>query len=67
MLRPRARTRRAQLRAFAAELERLGFFVCVADLEDELVRAVGPEGVEAVIAGEGELTALHLSEAAGEA
>ena len=38
-----------------AELERLGFFVCMADLEDELVRAVGPEGVETVIADEGEL------------
>ena len=42
-----------------AELERLGFFVCVADLEDELVRAVGPEGVETVIADEGELAAFR--------
>ena len=42
-----------------ADLERLGFFVCVADLEDELVRAVGPEGVETVIADEGELAAFR--------
>lgn len=42
-----------------AELERLGFFVCVADLEDELVRAVGPDGVETVIADEGELAAFR--------
>jgi hypothetical protein len=30
-------------------------FVCTADLEDELVRALGPERVEAVIAAEGDL------------
>ena len=51
-----------------ADLERLGFFVCVADLEDELVRAVGPEGVETVIADEGELgRPPHVPEAAREA
>ncbi|MGW9454012.1 TOPRIM nucleotidyl transferase/hydrolase domain-containing protein [Streptomyces sp. NPDC055632] len=34
-----------------------GFFVCVADLEDELVRALGPEGVEEIIRTEGDLRA----------
>ena len=32
-----------------AGMERLGFYVCVADLEDELIRALGVEGVERVI------------------
>jgi hypothetical protein len=30
-------------------------FVCTADLEDELLRALGPERVEAVLAAEGDL------------
>lgn len=30
-------------------------FVCVKDLEDELIRALGPERVEEVVAAEGEL------------
>jgi len=38
-----------------AEMERLGFYVCVTDLEDELVRAVGAAAVEQIIAAEGEL------------
>jgi hypothetical protein len=38
-----------------ADMERLGFYVCVADLEDELVRSVGAAAVEQVIAAEGEL------------
>ena len=38
-----------------ADLERLGFFVCDADLEDELIRALGAEAVEAVIEAHGEL------------
>ena len=38
-----------------ADLERLGFFVCVADLEDELIRALGPAAVERVIEEQGEL------------
>jgi hypothetical protein len=37
------------------DLEALGFFVCVADLEDELIRALGPGAVECVIDTEGEL------------
>ncbi len=38
-----------------AEMERLGFFVCEADLEDELIRALGAASVEQVIEAEGEL------------
>ena len=38
-----------------AEMEELGFFVCVADLEDELIRALGPDAVERVIEAQGEL------------
>jgi hypothetical protein len=37
------------------DMEELGFYVCVADLEDELVRSVGAAAVEQVIAAEGEL------------
>ncbi|MEU6726148.1 TOPRIM nucleotidyl transferase/hydrolase domain-containing protein [Nonomuraea wenchangensis] len=36
-------------------LEALGFFTCVADLEDELIRALGTDAVEEVIEAEGEL------------
>jgi hypothetical protein len=36
-----------------------GFFVCHDDLEDELVRAVGPPRVEAVVERAGELAALR--------
>ena len=38
-----------------AEMERRGFYVCVADLEDELIRALGAEAVEQVIYAKGEL------------
>ncbi len=38
-----------------AEMERLGFFVCVPDLEDELIRALGAAAVEQVVDAEGEL------------
>ncbi|MFG3436109.1 TOPRIM nucleotidyl transferase/hydrolase domain-containing protein [Nonomuraea sp. NPDC047897] len=37
------------------DLEALGFFVCVADLEDELIRALGTAAVERVVDAEGEL------------
>ena len=37
------------------EMERLGFFMCDVDLEDELIRALGTVGVESVIKGQGEL------------
>ena len=36
-------------------MEALGFFVCVTDLEDELIRALGTAVVEAVIESQGEL------------
>ena len=37
------------------DMERLGFFVCAADLEDELIRALGAESVERVVEAQGEL------------
>ena len=42
-----------------ADMERLGFYVCVADLEDELVRALGPDPVERVIEAQGELESFR--------
>jgi hypothetical protein len=36
-------------------MERLGFFVCVDDLESELIRAVGPARVEALFDSQGDL------------
>ena len=36
-------------------LERLGFFVCVTDLEDELIRALGVAAIERLIGEQGEL------------
>jgi hypothetical protein len=38
-----------------AEMERLGFYVCVADLEDELIRAHGAASVEQVVDAQGDL------------
>lgn len=37
----------------------LGFYACNEDLEDELIRALGPEAVEQVIAAEGEIGAFR--------
>jgi hypothetical protein len=37
------------------EMERLGFYVCVADLEDELSRALGADSVERVVEDHGDL------------
>jgi hypothetical protein len=42
-----------------ADLERHGFFVCEADLEDELIRALGVDGVEAVLEANGDLGAFR--------
>jgi len=42
-----------------ADLERLGFFVCDGDLEDELIRALGPARVQDVIEAQGELRSLR--------
>jgi hypothetical protein len=38
-----------------AEMERLGFYVCVADLEEELIRALGAASVEQVVDAQGDL------------
>lgn len=37
------------------EMERLGFYVCVVDLEDELIRAIGAARVEALIDSQGDI------------
>ncbi|MGK5442732.1 ATP-dependent endonuclease [Micromonospora sp. URMC 105] len=41
-------------------MEALGFYVCVADLEDELIRALGTTGVEHVLAVEGDLARFRV-------
>ncbi|NSC25434.1 ATP-dependent endonuclease [Streptomyces albus subsp. chlorinus] len=51
-------------RYYARGLERAGaaqdgFFVCAADLEDELIRALGVRRVEEIIRAEGDLRALR--------
>jgi hypothetical protein len=38
-----------------AEMESLGFYVCVADLEDELIRCLGAACVEQAVEAQGEL------------
>jgi hypothetical protein len=43
-----------------AGMEALGFYVCVADLEDELIRSLGVAAVEGVIAAAGELPSFRL-------
>jgi hypothetical protein len=42
-----------------SDLEVLGFFVCVADLEDELIRALGTATVERIVDAEGELSSFR--------
>lgn len=42
-----------------ADMERLGFYVCVEDLEDELVRSAGAANVEQIMASEGELRSFR--------
>jgi hypothetical protein len=42
-----------------ADLQRLGFFVCEADLEDELIRALGPARVEAILEAHGDLSTFR--------
>ncbi|MCX4878456.1 TOPRIM nucleotidyl transferase/hydrolase domain-containing protein [Streptomyces sp. NBC_00847] len=51
-------------RYYARALERVGaaqdgFFVCVSDLEDELIRALGVARVEELVRAEGDLRALQ--------
>ena len=41
------------------EMEKLGFYVCVADLEDELIRSLGPAGVEHVLDSMGDLESFR--------
>lgn len=41
-------------------MESLGFYVCVADLEDELIRALGAAGVERVLAAENDLARFRV-------
>ena len=43
-----------------AELQRLDFHVCVADLEDELIRALGAPAVQRIVQEHGELRSLRL-------
>jgi hypothetical protein len=42
-----------------ADMERLGFYVCVDDLEDELIRAVGAEAAEALFDSQGDLASFR--------
>jgi hypothetical protein len=42
-----------------AEMERLGFYVCIEDLEDELIRAIGVTRVEAVIDSQRDLRSFR--------
>jgi hypothetical protein len=42
-----------------ADMEALGFFVCVEDLEDELIRALGAQAVEEVVEAQGDLGAFR--------
>jgi predicted ATP-dependent endonuclease of OLD family len=42
-----------------SDMEQLGFYVCDADLEDELIRALGTAAVERVIDAQGELESFR--------
>jgi hypothetical protein len=42
-----------------AGMERLGFYVCIVDLEDELIRSLGAPAVEGIVAGRGDLRAFR--------
>jgi Overcoming lysogenization defect protein-like, TOPRIM domain len=41
------------------DMEQLGFYVCVEDLEDELIRALGADAVEEVVDAQGDLGPLR--------
>ncbi|MDG4856971.1 ATP-dependent endonuclease [Streptomyces sp. T-3] len=43
-----------------ADMEPLGFYVCVADLEEELIRSLGTASVQEVIDAEGDLRAFRI-------
>ena len=42
-----------------AEMEALGFYVCVEDLEDELIRSLGAARVEQIVELQGDLGSFH--------
>ena len=42
------------------EMESLGFYVCVRDLEDELIRSLGAEAVEQIVDRQGELERFRI-------
>ena len=42
-----------------ADMERLGFYVCIRDLEDELIRAHGPASVERIADARGDLQSFR--------
>lgn len=42
-----------------ADMERLGFYVCVEDLEDELIRALGHAAVERILGEQGDLASFR--------
>jgi hypothetical protein len=42
-----------------AQMEQLGFYVCVADLEDELIRALGAQRVEEIVEEQGDLRSFR--------
>ena len=42
-----------------SQMEGLGFYVCVEDLEDELIRALGPQRVEQIVDEQGELRSFR--------
>jgi hypothetical protein len=42
-----------------ADMERLGFYVCVADLEDELIRSLGAASVEEIVDAQDELRSFR--------
>lgn len=46
-------------RVHPAEMESLGFYMCVEDLEDELIRHLGVDAVQRVIHAQGESAALR--------
>jgi hypothetical protein len=48
-----------------ADMEALGFYVCDADLEDELIRALGAEAVQEVVEAQGDLVAFRTLQKQG--
>src|SRR5262249_55525784 len=59
----RALTKAAIPIAAHDSLESFGFFACVADLEEELIRALGAEAVERVLEAQGELASFRRFQA----